>query len=221
MEGGYIMKPITKRQQAILDFIKAEIDKRGYPPSVREIGIAVGLSSTASVHNQLNQLEKKGFIRKDKSTTRGIVILANETESKAAKNDSKIIEFKSVVNVPVIGKVTAGMPIEAIENPDDFFPLPTHLIPSNQTVCMLNVHGDSMINAGIHDGDQIIVQQQQDAHNGDIVVAMLDDHEVTVKRFFKESGHIRLKTENDLLEPIIANDVYIVGKVIGLFRNMH
>lgn len=221
MEGGYVMKPITKRQQAILEFIKAEIDKRGYPPSVREIGIAVGLSSTASVHNQLNQLEKKGFIRKDKSTTRGIVILSPEETSHTSEKNSKIIELKSIVNVPVIGKVTAGSPIEAIENPDDFFPLPTHLIPSNHNVFMLNVHGDSMINAGIYDGDQIIVQQQQDAINGDIVVAMIDNHEVTVKRFFKESGYIRLQPENDLLEPIIVKDVTIVGKVIGLFRNMN
>ena len=122
----------------------------------------------------------------------------------------------------MIGKVTAGTPIEAIENPDDFFPLPTHLIPSNQQVFMLNVRGDSMINAGIHDGDQIIVQQQKDALNGDIVVAMVDDdHEVTVKRFFKESDYIRLQPENDLLEPIISKHVTIVGKVIGLFRNMH
>lgn len=214
------MKPITKRQQAILDFIKAEIDKRGYPPSVREIGIAVGLSSTASVHNQLNQLEKKGFIRKDKSTTRGIVIL---TPDKAiiSQQPSNVIELKSIVNIPIIGKVTAGSPIEAIENPDDFFPLPTHLIPANQQVFMLNVQGDSMINAGIHDGDQIIVQQQTDASNGDIVVAMLDEHEVTVKRFFKESDYIRLQPENDLLEPIIAKDVMVIGKVIGLFRTMH
>ena len=197
------MKPITKRQQAILDFIKAEIDKRGYPPSVREIGIAVGLSSTASVHNQLNQLEKKGFIRKDKSTTRGIVILTPD-EATISQQPSNVIELKSIVNVPIIGKVTAGSPIEAIENPDDFFPLPTHLIPANQQVFMLNVQGDSMINAGIHDGDQIIVQQQKDASNGDIVVAMLDEHEVTVKRFFKESDYIRLQPENDLLEPIIA-----------------
>ncbi len=214
------MKPITKRQQAILDFIKAEIDKRGYPPSVREIGIAVGLSSTASVHNQLNQLEKKGFIRKDKSTTRGIVILAPD-EVAASQQPSNVIELKSIVNVPIIGKVTAGSPIEAIENPDDFFPLPTHLIPANQQVFMLNVQGDSMINAGIHDGDQIIVQQQKDASNGDIVVAMLDEHEVTVKRFFKESDYIRLQPENDLLEPIIAKDVMVIGKVIGLFRTMH
>lgn len=214
------MKPITKRQQAILDFIKAEIDKRGYPPSVREIGIAVGLSSTASVHNQLNQLEKKGFIRKDKSTTRGIVIL---TPDKAiiSQQPSNVIELKSIVNIPIIGKVTAGSPIEAIENPDDFFPLPTHLIPANQQVFMLNVQGDSMINAGIHDGDQIIVQQQTDASNGDIIVAMLDEHEVTVKRFFKESDYIRLQPENDLLEPIIAKDVMVIGKVIGLFRTMH
>lgn len=221
MEGGYVMKPITKRQQAILKFIKAEIDKRGYPPSVREIGIAVGLSSTASVHNQLNQLEKKGFIRKDKSTTRGIVILSPEKTSHTSEKNSKIIELKSIVNVPVIGKVTAGSPIEAIENPDEFFPLPTHLIPSNHNVFMLNVQGDSMINAGIYDGDQIIVQQQQDAINGDIVVAMIDNHEVTVKRFFKESDYIRLQPENDLLEPIIVKDVIVVGKVIGLFRNMN
>lgn len=220
MEGGYVMKPITKRQQAILDFIKAEIDKRGYPPSVREIGIAVGLSSTASVHNQLNQLEKKGFIRKDKSTTRGIVILTPD-EATISQQPSNVIELKSIVNVPIIGKVTAGSPIEAIENPDDFFPLPTHLIPANQQVFMLNVQGDSMINAGIHDGDQIIVQQQKDASNGDIVVAMLDEHEVTVKRFFKESDYIRLQPENDLLEPIIAKDVMVIGKVIGLFRTMH
>ena len=220
MEGGYVMKPITKRQQAILDFIKAEIDKRGYPPSVREIGIAVGLSSTASVHNQLNQLEKKGFIRKDKSTTRGIVILTPD-EATISQQPSNVIELKSIVNIPIIGKVTAGSPIEAIENPDDFFPLPTHLIPANQQVFMLNVQGDSMINAGIHDGDQIIVQQQKDASNGDIVVAMLDEHEVTVKRFFKESDYIRLQPENDLLEPIIAKDVMVIGKVIGLFRTMH
>lgn len=216
------MKPITKRQQAILDFIKEEVDKRGYPPSVREIGLAVGLSSTASVHNQLNQLEKKGIIRKDKSTTRGIVILSPESKEDQTKQASNMIELKSVINVPVIGKVTAGTPIEAIENPDDFFPLLTHLIPTNQQVFMLNVRGDSMINAGIHDGDQIIVQQQQDALNGDIVVAMLEEnHEVTVKRFFKESDYIRLQPENDLLEPIMAKNVTIVGKVIGLFRTMH
>ena len=123
------MKPITKRQQAILDFIKQEVEKRGYPPSVREIGLAVGLSSTASVHNQLNQLEKKGFIRKDKSTTRGIMILSPETTNESSKVSPPQQELKSVINIPLIGKVTAGSPIEAIENPDDFFPLPTHLVP--------------------------------------------------------------------------------------------
>ncbi len=215
------MKPITKRQQAILDFIKQEVDKRGYPPSVREIGLAVGLSSTASVHNQLNQLEKKGFIRKDKSTTRGIMILSSESSSESPKAPSLQPELKSVTNIPLIGKVTAGSPIEAIENPDDFFPLPTHLIPSHQKVFMLNVSGDSMINAGIYDGDQIIVKQQSDANNGDIIVAMLEDsHEVTVKRFFKEADYIRLQPENELLEPIFSTQVTVLGKVIGLFRTM-
>lgn len=215
------MKPITKRQQAILDFIKQEVDKRGYPPSVREIGLAVGLSSTASVHNQLNQLEKKGFIRKDKSTTRGIMILSSESSSESPMAPSLQPELKSVTNIPLIGKVTAGSPIEAIENPDDFFPLPTHLIPSHQKVFMLNVSGDSMINAGIYDGDQIIVKQQSDANNGDIIVAMLEDsHEVTVKRFFKEADYIRLQPENELLEPIFSTQVTVLGKVIGLFRTM-
>ncbi len=215
------MKPITKRQQAILDFIKQEVDKRGYPPSVREIGLAVGLSSTASVHNQLNQLEKKGFIRKDKSTTRGIMILSPETTNESSKVSPPQQELKSVINIPLIGKVTAGSPIEAIENPDDFFPLPTPLVPPHQKVFLVNGSGGSMINAGIYDGDQIIVKQQSDAHNGDIIVAMLDEgHEVTVKRFFREAEYVRLQPENDLLEPIFSTHVTILGKVIGLFRTM-
>ena len=206
---------MTKRQQQILDFITQEIDKRGYPPSVREIGQAVGLASTASVHNQLTQLEKKGFIRKDKSTTRGLVILSPSlpTTKKEITN--------TIVQVPVLGKVTAGTPIEAIKNPSDSFPLPANLIPARESVFMLTVQGDSMINAGIYDGDQIIVQQQSSASNGDIVVAMLtNDFEVTVKRFFREANHIRLQPENDFLEPIIAKHVSIIGKVIGLFRTM-
>ena len=211
------MKPLTKRQLQILDFIKQEVDSRGYPPSVREIGQAVGLASTASVHNQLTQLEKKGVIRKDKSTTRGLVILTEENDA-----ISSGLATKTVVQIPFLGKVTAGSPIEAIANPSDSFPLPSHLIPAHENVFMLTVKGDSMINAGIHDGDQIIVQQQQNANNGDIVVAMLEeDHEVTVKRFFRESNYIRLQPENDLLEPIIAQKVSIVGKVIGLFRTMN
>ena len=208
------MKPITKRQQMILDFISQEVEKRGYPPSVREIGQAVGLASTASVHNQLTQLEKKGFIRKDKSTTRGLVIL----------NDLKTTEHlqtPQIVNVPLVGKVTAGNPIEAIESPDEFFPLPQNLIPQSQEVFMLQVMGDSMINAGIFDGDQIIVKKQAHANNGDIIVAMLDQHEVTVKRFFKEHDHIRLQPENDALSPIIVKEAHVLGKVTGLFRTMH
>ncbi len=211
------MKPITKRQQMILDFISQEIKKRGYPPSVREIGQAVGLASTASVHNQLTQLEKKGFIRKDKSTTRGLVIL---DETKMATTTA-LESTHSVINVPLIGKVTAGTPIEAIENPGEFFPLPQHMVPSQQEVFMLHVLGDSMINAGIFDGDQIIVRKQANAVNGEIIVAMLNDNEVTVKRFFKEHDHIRLQPENDLLDPILVQNVTILGKVVGLFRNMH
>jgi len=210
------MRPLTKRQVQILDFIKQEVDSRGYPPSVREIGQAVGLASTASVHNQLTQLEKKGFIRKDKSTTRGLVILTEEKDKFSTKS-----AINSVVQIPVLGKVTAGTPIEAINNPSDSFPLPAHLIPTHENVFMLTVKGDSMINAGIHDGDQIIVQQQKQAVNGEIVVAMLDDdYEVTVKRFYREPDYIRLQPENDLLEPILVQNVTIIGKVIGLFRTM-
>lgn len=209
-------KALSKRQQEILDFIAREVTKRGYPPSVREIGLAVGLSSTASVHNQLNQLEKKGLIRKDKSTTRGLVVLGSENNQPL-----KILEPDAVVQVPVLGRVTAGSPIEAIQSPDEHFPLPSQLVPSAANVFMLNVQGDSMINAGIHDGDQIIVQQQSNAANGDIVVALLpEDYEVTVKRFYKEKDHIRLQPENDALEPIKSPDVTIIGKVVGLFRSM-
>ena len=209
------MKPITKRQQMILDFISLEVEKRGYPPSVREIGQAVGLASTASVHNQLTQLEKKGLLRKDKSTTRGLVVLTNTAKSPL------ILEENQVVNIPLVGKVTAGTPIEAIEHPNEFFPLPQSMIPAQQKVFMLTVQGDSMMNVGIFDGDQIIVRQQATAENGEIVVAMIDDHEVTVKRFFKECDHIRLQPENDALEPIIVTNVKILGKVTGLYRMMN
>ncbi|HAX73423.1 MAG TPA: repressor LexA, partial [Firmicutes bacterium] len=147
----------------------------------------------------------------------GLMVLNTKPEGNKPHN---VIELETVVNVPLIGKVTAGTPIEAIESPDEFFPLPKHMIPSSQQVFMLNVSGDSMINAGIYDGDQIIVKQQSNANNGEIVVAMVDDHEVTVKRFYKEDGHIRLQPENDALAPIIVEEANIIGKVIGLFRNM-
>lgn len=210
------MRPITKRQQDILNFIKAEVEKRGYPPSVREIGEAVGLASTSSVHKQLNQLEQKGLIRKDKSTTRGLALLLEE-EANLTQPEEK----HAVVNVPLIGDVTAGNPIEAIQNPNEFFPLPSYLVPTRGNVFMLSVKGDSMINAGIFDGDYIIVNQQATAINGDIVVAMLGEtFEVTVKRLFKESDHIRLQPENDSLEPIITKSAQVIGKVVGLFRVM-
>ena len=210
-----MQKPITKRQQEILDFISAQVQMRGYPPSVREIGSAVGLSSTASVHNQLNQLEKKGFIRKDKSTTRGLVVLGG-------KKDPLPSATKTVVNVPLLGRVTAGSPIEAIKNPNEFFSLPAHLVPPKENVFVLNVKGDSMIDAGVLDGDQIIVKAASTAKNGEMVVAMLkEDKEVTVKTYYKEKNHIRLQPENDALEPIISTDVEILGKVIGLYRTIH
>jgi len=211
-------KPISKRQQEILDFIGNQVSMRGYPPSVREIGAAVGLSSTASVHNQLNQLEKKGFIRKDKSTTRGLVVLSHgstSAKSMPATKDARLVE------VPLLGKVTAGTPIEAIKNPSEFFTLPSHLVPAKENVFVLNVKGDSMINAGILDGDHIIVKESRTARNGEIIVAMLkEDSEVTVKRYYKEQGHIRLQPENDAMDPILSTDVEVVGKVIGLYRSI-
>lgn len=212
-------KPITKRQQEILDFIGQQVQMRGYPPSVREIGAAVGLSSTASVHNQLNQLEKKGFIRKDKSTTRGLVVLGNAKNTVKQAMDHLV---HSIIEVPLLGKVTAGSPIEAIKNPNEFFPLPAHLVPAKEKTFVLTVQGDSMIKAGIFDGDQIIVKEANTAKNGEIVVAMIkEDAEVTVKTFYKEADHIRLQPENDALDPILSTDVEIVGKVIGLYRAIH
>lgn len=208
-------KPITTRQQEILDFIGHQVQMRGYPPSVREIGAAVGLSSTASVHNQLNQLEKKGFIRKDKSTTRGLVVLGGKTNKTSRQLPSNVVE------VPLLGKVTAGSPIEAIQNPNEYFQLPAHLVPAKEKVFVLDVQGDSMINAGIHDGDQLIVKEANTANNGEMVVAMLkEDSEVTVKTYYKESDHIRLQPENDALQPILSQDVAVLGKVIGLYRKI-
>jgi len=211
-------KPITTRQQEILDFISNQVQLRGYPPSVREIGAAVGLSSTASVHNQLNQLEKKGFIRKDKSTTRGLVVLGN---GKTALKSAARHLVSNVVEVPVLGKITAGSPIEAIKNPDEFFQLPAHLVPAKEKVFVLHVQGDSMVNAGVHDGDQLIVKEAKTAHNGEMVVAMLkEDSEVTVKTFYQEADHVRLQPENDALQPILSKEVEVIGKVIGLYRKI-
>jgi repressor LexA len=206
------MGKISNRQQAILDFIKSEVKGKGYPPSVREIGEAVGLASSSTVHGHLARLEKKGLIRRDPTKPRAIEILSE---------DDSLSQFAlSTVRVPVIGKVTAGEPITAVENIDEYFPLPEHLVGDDE-VFMLTISGDSMINAGIFDGDLVIVRQQPHAVNGDIVVAMTDEGDATVKRFFKEKNYFRLQPENDALEPIILNSVSILGKVIGVFRSIH
>jgi len=207
------MSKISKRQQDILDFIKQEVKQKGYPPSVREIGLAVGLASSSTVHGHLERLEAKGFIRRDPTKPRAIEILESEEES--------LVPRAKVINVPLIGKVTAGHPITAIENVEEYFPLPENLAGYDQQVFMLEIVGESMIEAGIYDGDYVIVRQQNTAFNGDIVVAMTDEDEATVKRFFKERNHIRLQPENSSMEPIILDNVSILGKVIGLYREIH
>jgi repressor LexA len=204
---------ISTRQQAILNFIKTEVRGKGYPPSVREIGEAVGLASSSTVHGHLDRLEKKGLIRRDPTKPRAIEILDGQSDEAA--------QFAlSVSRVPLIGKVTAGVPIMATENIEEYFPLPSHYV-GDYNVFMLNVVGDSMIEAGIHDGDYVIVRQQQTANNGEIVVAMTEEDEATVKRFYKEKDHFRLQPENSALEPILLNQVTILGKVVGLFRDIH
>ena len=207
------MTKLSKRQQQILDFIKKEVKTKGYPPSVREIGEAVGLASSSTVHGHLARLESKGYIRRDPTKPRAIEILDPDFSASNQTDD--------VISVPIIGKVTAGQPITAIENIEDYFPLPKRLVSSEDHVFMLEVMGDSMIEAGILDGDYVIVRQQQSADHGDIVVAMTEDNEATVKRFFKEKDHIRLQPENSNLEPIIVRDCTILGKVIGVYRIIH
>jgi repressor LexA len=203
---------ISQRQLAILEFIKKEVKDKGYPPSVREIGEAVGLASSSTVHGHLERLEKKGLIRRDPTKPRAIEITDGSEEESADFS-------RSVARVPLIGKVTAGVPIMATENIEDYFPLPSHFV-GDHNVFMLNVIGDSMIEAGIHNGDFVIVKQQPTANNGEIVVAMNEDDEATVKRFFKEKDHFRLQPENSALQPIRLKQVTILGKVIGLFRDM-
>jgi repressor LexA len=195
------------KSQEILDYIKQQQMEKGYPPSVREICEAVGLKSTSTVHGHLDRLEKKGYIRRDKTKPRAIEIL---------DADSLQFSFKDLVHVPVLGRVTAGQPILAVENIEDTFPLPAQYLP-NSDVFMLRVQGESMIGAGIFDGDQVIVKKQEYAENGDYVVALLED-EATIKTFYREKGYVRLQPENPSMEPIITRDVRILGKVIGLFR---
>lgn len=205
------MKKASKRQEDILAFIKEEVRKKGYPPSVREIGEAVGLASSSTVHGHLARLESKGLIRRDPTKPRAIEILDGVGVT---------AEKQGVVHVPLVGKVTAGLPITAIENVEEFFPLPETFGTSDDHLFMLEIMGESMIEAGILNGDYVVVKQQQSANNGDIVVAMTEDDEATVKRFFKEKSYFRLQPENSSMDPIIVNQVSILGKVVGVYRHI-
>ena len=206
-------KDLTKKQEETLIFLKKFMVAHGFPPSVREICQGMGLSSPATAHTHLKELEAKGFIRKQNSKFRTIELLVNnEFEVKDEQVD--------VISVPLLGKVACGNPIEAIENPNDFFTLPASLIPAKESIFTLLCSGDSMINVGIYDKDIVIVQKQSVARNGDIVVAMTEDGEVTLKTFYKEKDHIRLQPENDELAPIILNNCVILGKAIGLYRKI-
>ena len=199
---------MSAKQQEILEYIKESILKRGYPPAVREICQAVHLKSTSSVHSHLAALEEKGYIRRDPTKPRTIEIL----------DDTFNFNRREMVNIPVVGTVAAGEPLLAQEHIEDYFPFPAEILP-NAEPFMLHVRGESMVNAGILPGDQLIVEQRSTAENGEIVVALLDDS-ATVKRFYKEKGHYRLQPENDAMEPIITDHVEILGKVIGLIRMM-
>ena len=208
---------LNKREKAILKFIEKQINANGYPPSVREIGKAVDLKSTATVHGYISALEKKGYIKKESQKGRTLKLLKGGiTEGEQVSFDKNAYSSKEMVEVPVIGKITAGEPILAVENVTDTFPIPLDFVGTGESF-MLTVRGESMIEAGILDGDLILVKKQNDARNGEIVVALVGDS-ATVKRFFKEDNHYRLQPENDYMMPIIVNKVDIVGKVIGLFR---
>jgi len=202
---------LNSSQIKILNYLKYQLQNKGYPPSVREICHAVDLKSTSTVHGHLTKLEEKGYIRKDPTKPRAIEILHSDSNQ-----DFKL--QKEIINVPIIGKVTAGEPILAVENIEDTFPLPVDFVDSkNHEIFILKIKGDSMIDAGIFDGDFIVVSQQSTANNGDIVVALLDD-EATVKRFFKEKTQIRLQPENKSMDPIYTSKASILGRVVGVYR---
>ena len=205
------MEKLTKRQEDTLKFIKEYIVEHGYPPTVREIAKELDVSSPATVQAHLDRLADKGYIKKGSNKNRTIELMV---ENEFKQNTD------SVVDVPLLGKITAGSPIEAIENPDEYFSLPSYLIPKDKDVFTLVVSGESMIEAGILDGDIVIVEKRNTARNGEIVVAMTDENEVTLKTFYKEVNHIRLQPENSTMEPIILPNVSILGKAIGLYRQI-
>ena len=205
------MEKLTKRQEDILNYIKKYIVAHGFPPTIREIGSALELSSPATIHAHLANLEKKGFIKKQDSKNRTLELLVDNEYD---------VKDELTLEVPLLGKITAGNPIEAIEHPDEYFPIPSYLIPKGKDVFTLNVNGTSMINAGILDGDIVIVEKANTARNGQIVVAMTDENEVTLKTFYKENGYFRLQPENDTMAPIILKNVTILGIAIGLYRKI-
>lgn len=205
------MEKLTKQQEKILDFIKKFIATKKYPPSIREIGDELNLTSSATIHVHLTNLIKKGYIKKNSGKYRSLELMV----------DNEYIEIdQDIVKVPLLGKITAGNPIEAIEQPDNFFPLPINLIPHNTEVFTLNVSGESMIEAGIYDNDIVIIKKSNIAKNGDIVVAMTDENTVTLKTFYKEIDHFRLQPENKTMNPIILQNVSILGIAIGLYRKL-
>ena len=203
------MSKISERQQRILNFIKAEVALKGYPPSVREIGSAVGLRSSSTVHGHLGQLEALGYIRRDPTKPRAIEVLDDVNAPKVR-----------AIDVPVLGRVTAGSPILAVENIEEYYPVPKDFV-DHEDVFILRIKGDSMIEAGILDGDFVLVGQQETASNGEIVVALVNGDEATVKRFYHEGNRVRLQPENATMEPIYSDDVAVLGKVIGVFRRVH
>lgn len=208
-----LINELTDKQQMILEFIKQELATKGYPPSVREIGLAVGLKSTSTVHAHLEKLEKKGYIRRDPTKPRAIEILDNNSYTYNNYNNIDI----DILKAPIVGNVSAGNPILAFEDIQDYFPLPLSYFNANNEVFLLKIEGESMIEAGILDGDYVVVEKRSIANNGDIVVALIDDS-ATVKRFYKEDNFIRLQPENSSMEPIIVKDCKIIGKVIGVIR---
>ena len=205
------MEKLTRRQEDALVFIKSYIVSHGYPPTVREIAEAIGVSSPATVQAHLDCLANKGYIKKGNNRNRTIELMVE---------NEFIQKNEDVIEVPLLGKITAGNPIEAIENPNELFSLPAYLVPKDKEVFTLNVSGDSMINAGILDGDIVIVERRNTARNGEIVVAMTEENEVTLKAFYKEKDHIRLHPENDTMDPFIFDNVFILGKAIGLYRKI-
>ena len=209
---------LNKREKAILKFIEKKIKEDGYPPSVREIGKAVGLSSTATVHGYLAKLRSKGYIKKEDKKGRTLKLLKGGNGMPVENTQKSFYSRKELIDVPLVGKITAGMPILAVENVTDTFPIPIDFVGNSETF-MLTVKGESMIEAGILDGDYILVRKQPDAMNGEIVVALIED-EATVKTFYKEKDHIRLQPENSTMDPIIVPNCSILGKVIGVFRRM-